>query len=201
MYNVAQRTCSKCKVAKPLTFEFFSSHPTNKYGLRPDCRQCVSVRNKVIYARNREAILSYQANYRQEFPQLVASSKSSSYQKKKPLYQAKNRKYAFKNPEAVQKSSRNRRARKAQVFHRPYTTLEILNLHGTICWLCGLEVDLLAPRRVGILGWEKGLHLDHIIPLTANGPDVLWNVQPAHAICNMKRPKKGLIYLTCQTIW
>jgi hypothetical protein len=194
MDNLPVRVCSKCKLSKPLTREFFSTHGSNKAGLRPDCLECCRARHRAIYKRDRDAILTYQFNYRKEFPQLASQSKKGSYNKNKPRYRAKQRQYAIDNPEKFNESSRRRRARKSKAFHRPYTWQEVIALHGSKCWLCGLEIDLLTGRRVGAQGWEQGLQLDHVIPLRANGPDVVWNVQPAHGVCNISRPKSGMIY-------
>lgn len=194
MDNLPLRVCSKCKVEKPLTREFFSTHSSNKAGLRPDCLECSRSRHRKIYKRDRTAILAYQSNYRKEFSELASKSKKNAYKKNKSRYQAKNRQYALDNPEILNRSARKRRARKAKAFHEPYTWQEIIAAHGSKCWLCGSEIDLFAPRRVGIEGWEQGLQLDHVIPLNCNGPDVIWNVQPTHGVCNLSRPKNGMIY-------
>jgi len=48
-------------------------------------------------------------------------------------------------------------------------------------------IDLNAPRRVGIEGWELGLHLDHVIPLSKGGYDTIDNIRPTHGICNIRK--------------
>jgi hypothetical protein len=194
MDNLPVRVCSKCKVEKPLTRDFYSSHGSNKAGLRPDCLECCRARHREIYKRDRNAILVYQSNYRKEFPNLVAVGKKNAYKKNKSTYRAKHKQYALDNPDKIYESARKRRARKSKAFHQPYTWQEVIDLHGSNCWLCGLEIDLLAVRRIGHEGWEQGLQLDHVIPLNAKGPDVLWNVQPTHGVCNLSRPKNGIVY-------
>lgn len=78
-----------------------------------------------------------------------------------------------------------RRARKAGVLHEPYTEQDVINLYGNICHICGKDIDLNAPRKAGIQGWENGLHLDHVIPIAKGGDDILNNVKPAHGKCNI----------------
>ena len=68
-----------------------------------------------------------------------------------------------------------------------YSMLEVLLAHGTKCHLCGKEINYYAPRRVGFYGWENGLHLDHVIPLSKGGSDELDNVKPSHVKCNIKK--------------
>lgn len=89
-------------------------------------------------------------------------------------------------------ASRRRRARIMGQGFEFYTDTDVLNRYGTCCHLCGLEVDLDAPRSArgrGALGlgWEEGLHIDHVIPIAIGGPDTLDNVRPAHARCNLSK--------------
>lgn len=63
----------------------------------------------------------------------------------------------------------------------------VIETYGTNCHLCGGEVDLLAPRTPGKPGWEKSLHVDHVVPLSRGGDDTLENVRPSHGKCNVKK--------------
>jgi 5-methylcytosine-specific restriction endonuclease McrA len=67
----------------------------------------------------------------------------------------------------------------------PYTYKQVLETYGKTCHLCNKEIDLKAPRQVGKKGWEQGLHIDHIIPLSKGGDDTLQNVKPSHGQCNI----------------
>jgi 5-methylcytosine-specific restriction endonuclease McrA len=95
--------------------------------------------------------------------------------------------YRKKNPEYSARHDRRRRARKAQVYSERYSKEDVLEAHGTSCYLCGGEIDMLAPRSPGLLGWQKGLHLDHVIPISAGGADAVYNIKPAHGLCNMRK--------------
>ena len=101
-----------------------------------------------------------------------------------------------RNPKKVRASNRlakNRRDRKAAINGQEfYTTQDVLTFWGTDCHICNTPIDLEASRSCGIGEWEKGLHLDHVIPLSKGGPDKLENVKPAHARCNIT--KRDLIY-------
>lgn len=63
----------------------------------------------------------------------------------------------------------------------------VIETYGTNCHLCGGEVDLLAPRTPGQPGWERSLHVDHVIPLSKGGDDTLENVRPSHGKCNVRK--------------
>ena len=71
-----------------------------------------------------------------------------------------------------------------------YSVEEVLNTYGTNCHLCNDPIDLNQSRKPGVEGWENALHIDHVIPLVAGGPDNLENVRPAHGLCNLSKGAK-----------
>lgn len=83
-----------------------------------------------------------------------------------------------------------RTAKSYGVKTEKYTYAEVLNLYGTNCHICLDPIDLNAPRNVGRDGWEKGLHIDHVIPMSKGGEDTLFNVRPSHAKCNIIKNDK-----------
>jgi 5-methylcytosine-specific restriction endonuclease McrA len=80
-----------------------------------------------------------------------------------------------------------RRALKLTNEHISYSEEQVLVKYGIDCHVCGHAIDMTAPRRVGVEGWELGLHLDHLVPLSRGGGDLLSNIRPAHGICNLKK--------------
>jgi len=102
---------------------------------------------------------------------------------------AKSKKYRDtpKGRENEAKKSRKRRALKSGGKHENYTESQVLDIYGTRCNECNIEIDLNASRRVGYGNWEYGLHIDHYVPLAEFGDDTLANVRPTHAICNMRK--------------
>ena len=91
---------------------------------------------------------------------------------------------------AHNRSSVRNRARKWLVNVGYYTDQEVIDLYGTKCHLCGDEIDLTADRRTGYPGWEKSLHIDHVIPLSKGGNDTIDNVKPSHGKCNILKNAK-----------
>jgi hypothetical protein len=114
-----------------------------------------------------------------------------SYEKNWDQRQIDAREWQAANPEKVReasiKSNHKRRAQKNSTNHEPYTIDELITTYGTICHLCGGEIDFNAPRRAGVEGWEFGLHIDHVMPLSKGGDDTLLNVRPAHGQCNLAK--------------
>jgi hypothetical protein len=111
------------------------------------------------------------------------------YQKNEERIRARVKKWGEENPELKASYDRKRRAIKYATRSEPYTDSQALEKWGTVCYLCNEEIDMLVSGRPGHeQGWEKGLNLDHVIPLTSGGTDTLDNVRPTHAICNLKKP-------------
>lgn len=100
-------------------------------------------------------------------------------------------KWNKENQSKINAAARKRRAVKLQNGWEPYTEAQVLERYGVTCYLCAAPIDPQIPRRIGKEnGWELGLHIDHVVPIIAGGPDTLENVRPTHAICNMKKGDK-----------
>ena len=86
--------------------------------------------------------------------------------------------------EQYHRSMNNKRLRKGSK-QEYYTHKQVLDAYGTDCHLCNTPIDLKASRQCGYPGWENGLHIDHVIPLSKGGDDTLENVRPSHGQCNI----------------
>jgi 5-methylcytosine-specific restriction endonuclease McrA len=89
------------------------------------------------------------------------------------------RDWRFRTPNARRHFRRNNTA------PGNYSDKDVLEAYGLECHICQITIDLNAPRQVGKTGWEKGLHIDHVYPLSKGGLDTLENVRPAHGKCNV----------------
>ena len=127
------------------------------------------------YLDNKEQILSHQAKYRE---------------KNKEKERLRHKIYREKNKDRHAGYERKRRASKRNSISEIYTVEEVLEKYGTLCHICEIEIDLTAERKPGKDGWEKGLHIDHLIEIHKGGADTLENVRPAHGLCNLKRNGK-----------
>jgi len=98
-----------------------------------------------------------------------------------------NRKSYRKNPNKATIRVRQRQIKIKGNGIEPYTLEQVLEEYGSVCYLCELDIDLTLPRKIGVKGWEHGLHLDHVTPISKGGSDCLENVAPTHAICNLNK--------------
>jgi 5-methylcytosine-specific restriction endonuclease McrA len=124
------------------------------------------------YAANPEKFAAYGKKYRETH---------------KEQEKLRHRIYKQNNKDKHAQNERRRRARKRNSGFEYYTIKQVLEKYGTMCHLCNQQIDLKASRRVGRPGWERGLHIDHVIEISKGGPDTLENVRPAHGLCNLER--------------
>lgn len=96
--------------------------------------------------------------------------------------------YRGANPEQRRQHRRKRRASKLQVPTVPYTRQEVLDNWGRVCWLCRYPLDC---------DW----HIEHVIPLSKGGWDVLKNVRPAHSFCNLRKGDKMPPVIAQARVW
>lgn len=169
------KTCTKCNQEFPANTEYFYNHAGRKDKLDTCCKVCHRTAKKEWFSNNKE---------------VKAARDKARYEKKKHEILAVNREYYRKNKDKHRKKARKQRALRKDVYFEPYTEQQVLDLYGTNCNICSLPVDLTAPRQTGKPGWENGLHLDHLIPISKGGPDILSNVRATHGICNLNKSNK-----------
>ena len=169
----------------------------NEIPCRP-CRDAVNAYNAQKRLENPTAYKEYYEANREKVIARVMRSYAKNREKRIAYCQEnaehisdRNRKYRQDNPEIVRAGTRKRRAVMASVPHEPYTEAQVLERWGTDCHLCHEPVDMTATRKSGSPGWERGLHLEHVLGLTLGGHDTLDNVKPAHGKCNLTKKRKS----------
>lgn len=190
--------CSTCKLDKPVTD--FHKNKSRKTGYSSECKPCVLGRRKRNYDANPEkhrikANRRYWSDstkakqiikdYRQRNPDAVKATQKKYKAANKDAIRAQERIWTERNREKVRGFGRKRRALKKGVPSEPYTSGDILARWGTDCHLCKEPIDLTVHRK-----HPRGLHLDHVMPLSKGGFDLISNVKPAHAFCNISKKDK-----------
>ena len=137
----------------------YQAHHYNKEKACQPCTEANATRFRAWYEKNKEKERARFRNNRLD-----------------PIYNEKR-----------QAANRKRRAIIKGAESDDYSVQDILHIYGIACHLCGETIDLTAPRKPGVEGWEKGLHLDHVMSLYYGGKDTVDNVKPSHAVCNLKK--------------
>lgn len=149
---------------------------------KEQAKQYSQINKERISLRNKEYRLKNLEKRTQQFKEWYKENKKHNSLRKKE--------WVKNNPDKVERQLSRRRARRLGNGAEPYAVQEVLNLYGTDCHICNLPIDFSAPRHPRTPGWEQGLHIDHVIPISQGGPDTIDNVRPSHAICNMQKGAK-----------
>ena len=139
--------------------------------------------NKATHLKNRDKVLEKNRLFRLNNPEYVKEYAD----KYRAEHKDKRENYRLSNLDKFRSYARKRKAWKLKNGQEHYNEEDVLNLYGTNCTLCNSPIDFIAPRKVGKENWEKGFHVDHLIPLSKGGSDTLKNVRPTHAICNLQK--------------
>jgi len=144
----------------------------------PACEPCLDARRKksaAYYAANKEQCTNTSTEWQRR-----NRDKTAVYYKT----------YAEEHRDKKRAKDRKRKALKKGNGHSPYTEPQVFEEYGSNCYLCDMPINLEAPRRAGVPGWRASLHIEHFIPISKSGPDILENVRPSHAWCNMAKTNK-----------
>ena len=165
--RVAPTNRKQCGTSRGSDFHYYhGEHPCAR------CKEASNARHKDRYEEaTDEQKWSRNTKWRIENPEKFKES---------------SQKWVENNGEKIASKNRRQRAVKMSAKSEPYTTVQVLNEYGTLCHICNEEVDLTAPRSAAKgEGWEQGLQIDHVTPLSKGGNDLLENVRPSHAKCNL----------------
>lgn len=194
------KTCPQCKQTKP--HEQWPKNASKKDGLASCCKTCHAKnsadwrknnpeeqlrRSREQYSKSRtREIARRKTRYLQNRPDELKKRKEN-YRQNAEKYRQASRDWRKNNKELFESQWRKARAQRASVRTEKYTTKDVLNLYGSNCYLCNEPIDLEAPRWTAKQGWERGLHIDHVVRIADGGADTLENVRPTHGACNLSK--------------
>jgi len=182
-YKYKKCRCENCRL--------YQKTIKNKYSI--ENKEILKIKKKLYYKKNKEEI-----NRKKRIYELKNREKRKEYirkynQENRERVNAVKREYARKHPEIDRNKNRRKRALKRNNGFEKYTETQVLELYGTDCYLCNTPIDMSASRRCGDPGWEKGLHIEHVVDIALGGPDTLSNVRPSHAKCNLNKKPREMV--------
>ena len=170
--------------------DYRAAHRQEILAWRKANKESIAAKKKIYNEANKEIIAAKRKAYNE-----LNKERNADYRKR---YYEANRKFINERNSISQKKNRvarlrivaRRRAQRLNNGFEIYTLEQVFALYGTNCHLCNESIDLEAPRWQGESGWERGLHIDHVTPISRGGADNLANVRPAHGKCNLKKGAK-----------
>jgi DNA-nicking Smr family endonuclease len=175
----------------------YNKHLKLKEPACADCKKAQNEYSKQYQKNNPDKRLRYSRNYRKANAESVREYNRRFYLSNREHLLAQCKEYYRNNKQQSFAKARRRKAKLASLRYEPYTVEQIIELYGNVCHICKEEIDLALPRSTGKPGWEKGLHLEHVIPISKGGTDTVDNVKPSHAICNLLKGTKVLEVQVC----
>lgn len=157
-----------------------------------NCLNSYNEKNQVRYHKNINKERLRSKKYRENNKENLKEKHKDYYLKNKDLIKEKRDQFRKNNPDSVKSFNNARRAYKNNAKHEKYNISDVINFYGTVCYICSNEIDFSAPRRVGLKGWEQGLHIDHVIPISKGGDDILENIRPTHGKCNISKGSSSI---------
>jgi 5-methylcytosine-specific restriction endonuclease McrA len=171
------KICIDCKRKKSLEWH---------YANRDRALQTKKKRNDSWYSdpSNRERARARQRKYHREHREQAEAYRDAFYSdpSNRETKRARDRQYAKDNPEGFRRRNAKRRALKKQVLHEPWTHSEIAAQGTGFCPYCGKEIGLIYDSNI--------MHIDHVIPISRGGPDLVENLEPVCAKCNLAKNDK-----------
>lgn len=167
-----EKSCRRCGEVKP--FSGFSIDAHRADGYRDECRPCAYATTSEWVSSNREAVrASVNAMRANWTPERRAKANAATAAWKRD------------NPEKVRDHVHRRRAAKAGTQSGPIDHDALWDECSGACPDCGARID-----RDAKWGTPLFASLDHIMPLSAGGPHVQYNLRYTCLPCNLRKSAK-----------
>lgn len=142
---------------------------------------------RAYYQKNKELLKQQAREYYAANKESLRETRKEWQMNNLDKHREYNRKSYQKDPSKALIRVRSRKIKMMGNGIEHYTLEQVLEEYGSVCYLCEQDIDLTLPRKIGVEGWEFGLHIDHVTPISRGGSDCLENVAPTHGICNLNK--------------
>jgi 5-methylcytosine-specific restriction endonuclease McrA len=179
------KQCLGCKNEKSL--DEFGARSLSPDGKKSRCKDCISSAAKKYYQKNATQIKERMVRWRKDNPEYLkqyqlATDYDRKWNQANPEKKRKHRKDWYeRNPQAVTAKRQNRRAmlKNAEGTFTPEEWLMLLDKYDYTCLRCGAK-----EGEMNHLNKKIKMTVDHVIPLSKNGPNRIENIQPLCLSCN-----------------
>lgn len=180
------KTCSKCKESKNLT-EFSKRTGKQSHLYNSWCKKCKSNQNAERLNdryHNEPGFKERVFQYQRENPEIIKAARRRDYQKNRQTYIDNATKWAKKNPALISQIKRRYKAkRKVWEMNGSFTQDEwnvLCDFYSNRCLSCGRD--------------DVTLTVDHVVPLSKGGSNMIDNIQPLCGPCNSSKHVRTIDY-------
>ena len=174
------KVCTRCGVDKPLSD--FYSEPKGKYGVRSRCKPCM-VSEAAEWRKHNKPNLDPELAYAR-YKRWIEKNKEweKAYRKKRsklPEERAKRRAYLKRSGKSVEYAQRRRaQIREAEGSYTAEEWEDLCAKYDYRCLACGADE----------------VTVDHIVPLSKGGSNMIDNLQPLCMSCNCSKQDRVVDY-------
>jgi 5-methylcytosine-specific restriction endonuclease McrA len=180
------KTCTRCKKSKPLS-EFGNRGGKQSHLLNSWCKPCRSGHNaERLNERyhNEPGFKDRIKQYQKDNPEIIKAAKEREYQKNRQAYIDRANRWAKNNPALISQIKRRYKAkRKVWEMSGSFTQDEwdaLCEFYENKCLSCGRA--------------DVKLTVDHVVPLSKGGSNMIDNIQPLCGSCNSSKNAKTIDY-------
>lgn len=194
---MTDRTCTTCGETKPATLEFFHRR---REGLTSECKVCRSARARRRYEAKREGILAQGAEYRARNPE--KRREASQAYLANPAARAGRAAYAQAYRATTDGREKRREANRRFRATEHGRMRVLITAHDIRARAAGVVSDLTVEDWVDVLrlfdgecaycGSPESITVEHVVSITARGPNTKRNVIPACWSCNHSKRDKDM---------
>ena len=179
------RKCSKCGRWLVASTDNFHKQKAGKYGLDTRCKECAKKRNKQHYQNNKEKIAEQHKQWRLDNKDKMFELHKQWCENNKEKVAEHYKRY-FQSPKGRVASFNHcqRRRIKEEQQGSGITKDQWLELMSFFDWKCAYSGEKLTP---------KNRTIDHIIPITKNGCNEIWNMVPMSRSLNSSKNNKEML--------
>lgn len=178
-YTNKTKPCEACKAAQKAYNEEYKKTRKPNLETRRKWREA-----------NKDKIKAQRSRYREKHKDQINARSLAWRNENKELANSMTKAWKEANLDKHRSYKRKSQNKRRSAYSEDYLESDVISLYGSICYICNKEIDLLASRPVGAPGWQNGLHIDHVVPLSKGGHNTLENVRPTHGICNISKGDK-----------
>jgi len=132
--------------------------------------------------RSREACKRYKQRNREKVAKMNRAWREAHKETHNEKKRIDAKKYYQENKEACRARVVHRRAVQRNVSSEPWTHNEIAAAGTGLCPYCGIQIGMIYDSIV--------MHIDHIIPLSRGGTNLIENLEPICVTCNLSKHDK-----------
>lgn len=180
--SIPLKRCTKCKLEKPASKEFFSVDTRYVCGLYPSCKKCRSDASNKYNKEHPEQRAEYDKEYRETHREKKREHDRKSKAKRRPFREQIMRDYwrqwRENNPIKVRAKMAKALAKRRNA-EGEYTADDIMLQYKSQngkCWWCGKKL--------------RKYHIDHRIPVSREGTHYPGNIVISCPHCNLTKNNK-----------